>query len=116
MRVLLITIIVLAPTYGFPQGSYQNRLSNNLDRIREMHYFDNNVIMLADTMDFHMSFPYWKSFASYYEGDVVRFKYCQYEAKKDTKGKIPDISLDDWELIRGPHPYLFLRDTARVED
>lgn len=112
----LIAIVLLTPTYCFCQRSYDERLSKNLERLKEMHYYDTDVIMLPDSIEFEGALLYWKSFNFYYKGDVVRFKYCLYEAKRDTKGKMPTNSIDDWQMIEGPHPYFFFRDTARVED
>ena len=116
MRRLIITILSLTATCAFSQKNYEQRLSSRLSKIIELDYFDNNVIMFSDTTEYAMAFPYWDSSDDYYEGDIVRFKNCQYVAKKDTKGKMPDVSFDEWQLARGPHPYLFLRDTAKVED
>jgi hypothetical protein len=53
----------------------------------------------------------------YYQDEMVRYKYRQYVVLTDsTIGQSPDTSQNDWRLVSGPHPYLFLRDTARLED
>lgn len=80
--------------------------------------FDNSVVVLIDSVEYNdLRFPYWKPDYAYYLDDVSRFRHCSYEAIKDSLvGKRPDISPDSWRLRSGPHPYLFLKDTARIKD
>jgi hypothetical protein len=75
-------------------------------------------VIHIDSVEYHdLSFPYWKSNDTYYQYDMVRYNYCQYRVlAESTNGHRPDTSRTDWELWRGPHPYLFLRDTARLEN
>ena len=48
---------------------------------------------------------------------MVRFKYRLYRVLTDsTRGHRPDTCWTEWALSGGPHPYLYLRDTATVKD
>lgn len=99
------------------QDIYKETLSLRLDQIRKLEYYDSKVVFAVDTVDYRdMSFPYWNPNEIYYQDDRSRYKYCLYIALKDTQGERPDTARTSWTLISGPHPSLFLRDTARLED
>jgi hypothetical protein len=99
------------------QDSYKKTLSLRLDQIRKLEYYDNKVVFAIDTLEYHdMSFPYWNPSEIYYQDDRSRYKYRLYIALRDTQGERPDTATTSWKLMSGPHPSLFLRDTARLED
>lgn len=119
MRFSIILLLVLASGYCLSQGNYQDILQIRLNEIKELKSYNNSIVIyISDSIDYHdLSFPYWSSNVKYYAGDIVRYKYCDYEALTDsTSGEQPDISPAAWKLFSRPHPFLFLRDTARSED
>jgi hypothetical protein len=92
-------------------------LSARLDQIKKLDHYDHKIVSGVDSVDYHdMSFPYWNFRDTFYTDDIARFKYCQYAALKNNVGERPDTTPTSWTLISGPHPYLYLRDTAKVED
>jgi hypothetical protein len=114
----LITILVFSWGQCLSQSSYQDRLHARLEQIKSLDLYDNTVVVnVIDSVDYHdLSYPYWSPNDTYYEDDMVRYKYCHYAALKDGPRGKPDTSKADWKLVRGPHPFLFLRDTATVAD
>jgi hypothetical protein len=87
------------------------RLNHRLDEIRKLTTFDNGILIYDNA-----GWWPWKSTFAYYTDDIVAFKYSTYLAIADSKGIVPGTAPKIWKPIRGPHPYLFLRDTAKVED
>src|SRR6187455_3777402 len=118
MRYSIIVLQVLFWGQSFSQSSYDDVLVARANQIKGVQYYDNGVVIKIDSIEYHdLSFPYWTRNDTYYQDDIVRYKYCQYAVLTDsTHGNRPDISRSDWTLLHGPHPYLFLRDTARSED
>jgi hypothetical protein len=99
------------------QADDSNMLAVRLAQIKKLEHYDDKVVGGIDSADYYdMSFPYWSDRDTFYTDDMARFKYCQYAALKDNVGQRPDTSLTAWTLISGPHPYLYLRDTANVDD
>jgi hypothetical protein len=99
------------------QTDYDERLALRLDQIKKSDSYDDKVIFAVDSMEYQdVSNPYWKPNDVYYQGDIARYKYCSYAALRDTKGHRPDTARATWTLVWGPHPALFLRDTAKVDD
>lgn len=110
-------MLVLCAGQCLSQRNYSTLLSLRLEQIKKLDFYDNKIVALKDSVEYRdLDFPYWKPLDTYYQDDMVKYKYCQYAALKDTKGQRPDISHDVWVIVHGPHPYLFLRDTARLED
>jgi hypothetical protein len=115
----MILFLVVSSGRYFCQSNYQGTLQARLDQIRELKNYNNTIVInVIDSVNYHnLSFPYWSADSKYYAYDIVRYKYCQYEALADsTLGDRPDISRTIWNLISGPHPFLFLRDTVTSED
>lgn len=117
MRHFLTVLLLLCCGQCLSQVSYIEALSLRLQEIRKLDFYDNNVIFTIDSIDYHdLSFPYWNPNEIYYQDDITRYQHCQYAALKNTKGQRPDTARTAWTLVLGPHPALFLRDTARTED
>jgi hypothetical protein len=119
MRYALIVALFTCGHLGFSQNGYNDALSERLHRIKNQRYFDNDVVThRIDSVDYgDLSFPYWKADEKYYLDDMVRYKYSHYQAlSDDLQGHRPDTARNSWSLTSGPHPYFFLRDTARSED
>ncbi len=114
------TLLLLFLTYGqcLSQSTYSHRLSTRIEQIKRLEVYNNKVVINIDSVEHHdLSFPYWKERDTYYQDDLVRYKYCLYRVLTDsTKGYRPDTARADWALSEPPHPYLFLRDTARLDD
>jgi hypothetical protein len=118
MRYSIIILQFLFWGQSFSQNSYDEVLVVRVNQIKGVQYYDNGVVIKIDSIEYHdLSFPYWTRNDIYYQDDIVRYKYCQYAVLTDsTHGNRPDTSRTEWTLFHGPHPYLFLRDTARSED
>src|SRR5687768_15866325 len=118
MRYITIIFLVLCWGQCLSQADYDEILSLRLDEIKKLAYYDNGVVIHVDSVEYHdLSFPYWNPHDTYYQDDMARYKHCQYRVLADsTTGHRPDTSRTDWALSRRPHPYLFLRDTARLDD
>lgn len=109
-------ILIFITTQCYPQLSYEELLANRLSEIKELTYFNNNVVSYKYGIGFS-SWDRWEKNIQYYEYDVVLgSKGRHYRALVDNKGKIPDNSPDVWVQEIFHHPYYFLRDTARTED
>jgi hypothetical protein len=118
MRYALIILLVLLWRQCLSQTGYEAILSRRLEEIKKLEFYNNKVVVLIDSVEYHdLDFPYWKPNDTYYQDDMVRYKYCQYRVLKDsTRGQRPDTSSTEWAVTQGIHPYLFLRDTAKLED
>lgn len=116
----IVGLLFLSLIFGqhcYSQDTYNNRLAEILTEIRHLDYFENGVVILNDSMGYGSMYPYWTASEVFYENDGVAFKRgTTYRALVDNLGKNPATSPDAWELIHGPHPYLFLRDSADVQD
>lgn len=112
MRLTVLIIGLVNISFScYPQDNYEDNLAERLDQIRRMDTFDNGIVLYnsADWMP-------WESDLNFYEKDIVTFKYVTYLAIADSKGITPGTAPEIWKVVRGPHPYLFLRDTAKIED
>lgn len=110
-------LLMLCSSQCLAQQSYDALLSLRLEQIGKLSSYNNKIVTHNDSIEYHdMDYPYWKPHDTYYKDDVVKYKHCYYAAKKNTKTEKPGTSPAVWGLIRGPHPYLFLRDTAKAED
>jgi hypothetical protein len=120
MRLSLCTVLVLLVTtaFGQPDIVVRQTLSSRLGKIRTQEYYDSSPVTYDDTTQrLDLSFPYWVPDVMYYQYDLVRYQYRRYEALRDSiVGQRPDTARVSWALSDGPHPYLFLRDTAQSED
>lgn len=117
MRLSILILVGLYFTHCGQRDKDIDILSSRLDQIKKMDHYDDKIVGGVDSLEYHdMSFPYWNSGDTFYTGDMARFKYCRYAALKDNVGQRPDTTPTSWTLIIGPHPYLYLRDTAKVED
>jgi hypothetical protein len=118
MRYCLTFLLgLIACEHCVSQSSYDDKLTSRLAEIRKLDFYDHGVVFVIDSVDYNDgSHPCWKQYQMYYESDMARFKYCIYEALKDTRGHRPDTARTSWTVVFGPHPSLFLRDTARLED
>src|SRR5262245_39863207 len=116
MRVTVFIVCFFSFAFCFAQQGYDSTLAARIKAIRELDFYNSGVVLFNDSTDHGLDFPLWQKQRSYYEGDLIRFKECLYIAKADSRGERPSSSIDAWQLTRGPHPYLFLRDSAKVED
>jgi hypothetical protein len=67
------------------QTNYDEKLLQRLDEVRELSIYDNEVVLLVDSIDYgHLRYPYWNPNELYYEGDLVRYKYCPYRVLTDS--------------------------------
>ena len=103
---------------GFSQSRYDDVLAVRVTQIKGVQYYDNGVVIKIDSIEYQdLSYPYWTRNDTYYQEDIAKYKYCHYVVLTDsTRGHRPDTSRTEWKLLHGPHPYLFLRDTARSKD
>jgi len=119
MRYSIFLALVLLSGHGLSQSNYDSILSLRLEQIKKLSIYNNTVVISIDSIDYcpDACFPYWKPNITFYEDDICRYKYCQYRVIKDSvRGVRPDTAPDNWKLIDGPSPYLFLRDTAKTDD
>jgi hypothetical protein len=117
MRYPLIVLISLCWIRCLSQTDYDETLAVRLDQIKKSDSYDHKVVFAIDSVEYHdMSFPFWKPNDMYYQDDIARYKYCSYAALRDSKGHRPDTARTTWTLVSRPHPALFLRDTAKVDD
>ena len=111
MRFTVLIGLITISYSCYAQDNYGNVLTRRLDQIRQLDTFDNGIVL----HDWPGWIP-WESDLNFYEKDIVTFKYATYLAIADSKGVIPGTAPKTWKVIRGPHPYLFLRDSAKVDD
>ncbi len=101
------------------EDSYRLTLQKRIEEIRSEQYYDNSVVVLDESSGYGSDWPVWDASEKYYKGDVARTPRAMfYEAIQDSKGQDPTESPEYWTLNRfaSHRPYLFLRDTAHVED
>jgi hypothetical protein len=118
MRYLTTILFLIGWGQCLSQTNYDETLSVRLTEIKKQEFFVNNIVIHIDSVDYYdLNFPYWKVNDTYFQDDLVRYKYCLYRVLVDSSlGHRPDTSWTDWALSGGPHPYLFLRDTAKLSD
>lgn len=118
MRSSLIILLILTSRLCWSQTRYAETLTLRVSQIKKLEFYDNKVVVHIDSVEYHdLDYPYWKAKDTYYQDDFARYKYCLYRVLTDsTTGHRPDTSRTEWALSRLPHPYLFLRDTARLDD
>ncbi len=99
------------------RDNYEDMLSIRLREIEKLELYDNSFVVYSEADGYGSTFPRWKSDLDYYQDDmVIDDAGKMYRAIVDSKSKEPVTSQRDWQLIPWMHPYLFLRDTAKVED
>lgn len=117
MRISLLVLVVPLVQYCYAQESYNAKLDAKLEEIKKLEEYDNGVVIFDDDSGNGSDFPIWDPTLDYYQDDIVAVPGgFLYRCVRDCKGKHPTESPDDWKLMRGRHPYLFLRDTAKTED
>ncbi|SHG54719.1 hypothetical protein SAMN04488109_0767 [Chryseolinea serpens] len=116
----LTNVIIMFVTMGsqqcYAQRSYDSILSVRLAEIKGQQAFDNGIVLYDEDSGYGSTFPLWDEAMAFYQDDMVVFKGRTYRALQDSKGKRPSTSPQLWQLDKEPMPYLFLRDTARIED
>lgn len=116
MRISTVILFLIVPSC-YSQDNYNARFRQRLEDIRALTYFDNGVVVYDDSSGYGSTFPYWTPELDFYEDDIVTFKGgMSYRALIDNKGKKPGTSPKEWALVDGPHPYLYLRDSAGTQD
>lgn len=96
---------------------YPQQLSQRVHQIRNLTYYNNSFVAFDETTCFGSDYPEWAPDTKYYTDDPVAYGTCAlYLALKDNHGKKPSESPDLWRILPMYHPYLFLRDTAKIED
>jgi len=114
---LLVIILTLISTCCYSQDSYQKLLSVRLNEIEKLSEFENSFVVLDESNAYGSTYPFWEREAHYYQDDIVSEKgLIKYRAIRESIGKNPGTSPNDWGLIIVTHPYFFLRDTAKAED
>lgn len=114
---VLMLLMVIASKSLYAQRDYNTRLSERLTEIRELTEIDNGVVVLSDSSGYGSTFPRGSPTMDFYRDDMATFKGgIIYRALVDNTGKNPATSPNEWEVAHGPHPYLFLRDSAKTED
>jgi hypothetical protein len=118
MRLLTILYLLLGWEHCLSQTTYTEILARRVDQIRSLDFFNNTVVTKNDSVEYYdLDYAYWTQANTYYRDDMVRFKYRAYRVLADsTRGHRPDTCMTDWALSGGSHPYLYLRDTATVDD
>lgn len=113
---LILTLISSGCTI---RSAYQQQLSGSVDQIRDLINYDNSFVVYDESTCFGSDYPGWNPEVQYFTDDPVTYGNgnCKlYLALKDNKGKKPSESPDAWSMLPNYHPYLFLRDTAKIED
>lgn len=115
MRLFTIILIFIS-THCHSQQSYEQLFLLRLDEIKNLTYYNNNVVIYKYGIG-RFSFDKWDRNRVFYIDEMVVGDDGQvYHALKDSKGKTPSNSPNEWQLSSFEHPYFFLRDTARTED
>ncbi|MFN8844578.1 MAG: hypothetical protein ACK5WV_13320 [Chryseotalea sp.] len=117
MKRFILFLLLTSPINCLSQTSTDETLKSRIEQIKKLDLFDSKIIFAIDSFDYNdLSFPYWNPDETYYQGDFARYKYILYEAKLDNKGVKPTDSEIYWIKSSGPHPSLYLRDSANIED
>ena len=114
----ILFLVFSVSSLCYAQDSYSVRLKTRLEAIsNQREAYDNGVVVLDESVDYGSDYPRWSPDNSYYQDDIVNYPGgIAYWALEDSRGKDPAHSPDVWRLAHGPHPYLFLRDTATLDD
>lgn len=87
------------------------KLDARVAAIRQLGIYDNKIVELEDYYP-----KKWKPKTYYYKQGRVKYNHSTYEVTADSTQAVPESRSPDWRLIEGPHPYLYLRDTATREE
>jgi hypothetical protein len=110
-------LLLVIPVLCYGQGDYQSTLLRRVEQIRQLDIFDNSVVVYDDSSSYGSTYPIWDPKADYFQDDMVALSRGRmYRALVDSRGKNPVSSSSEWALIGIPRPYLFLRDTAQIDD
>ncbi len=117
MKQFILFLLLTYPFNCLSQIITDETLKARIEQIKKLDLFDSKIIFAVDSFDYNdLSFPYWNPNETYYQGDFARYKYILYEAKLDNKGVKPTDSEIYWIKSMAPHPSLYLRDSANIED
>jgi hypothetical protein len=113
----VILFTVLSTRLIFGQGDYQSSISRKINEIKKLAYYENSIVLFDYKECYGYSIGCWNREVDYKEGDIVITRSsATYSAQLNNKGKDPTSSQREWKLLYGPHPYLFLRDSATLDD
>ncbi len=116
-RLNLIVVSIVVCLSCSSQDKYHQRLGEVITEIRQLTEFDNGMVTCTDSSGYGSMYPYWTVSREFYKDDIVAFQRgTAYRALIDNSGKNPATSPNEWLMVHGSHPYLFLRDSARLED
>lgn len=93
------------------QTPLNQKLEARVTAIRQLRQYDNKIVELEDYYP-----KKWKPKTYYYKEGWVKYNHSTYEVTVDSTQAVPESHSPDWRLIEGPHPYLYLRDTATREE
>jgi hypothetical protein len=118
MRYITIILLILTWGHALSQADYDKIFLKRLDELKKLEIYDYFVVVYADSDDVAGArFPYWKSNELYYQDDFVRYNYLPYRVLSDSSiGQRPDTARTTWAVSGHLHPFLFLRDTAKLTD
>jgi hypothetical protein len=114
MRLPALTITLLTSISCLAQLDYKTKFAARVKEISELNQVNAGVVF-SEGFE-HSDWTPWSPDRNFYTDDIVDHKGCLFRATSDSKGKDPFISRKEWTIYRGLHPYIFLRDTAKIED
>ena len=115
----LVVFLLVTSNCCFAQTDYKATLSNRLQQIRDLPAYDNGLVILDESTGYGSTFSNWMAEEEYFLNDMILDKKGTiYESLTDNnKGNSPLTSKEHWKLVTNiPRPYLFLRDSASVDD
>lgn len=115
MRIFLF-VLGISACQCFAQADYESKFLGKVNEIKSLKLFNNGIVLSRDTLSYGSTYPAWSSELTFLVKDAVMYKGATYVAISDSQSKYPAISPNEWKLIRGRHPYLFLRDSAKTDD
>ena len=117
MKRFILLLLLTSSINCLSQIITDETLKVRIEQIKKLDLFDSKITFAIDSFDYNdLSFPYWNPDETYYQGDFARYKYILYEAKFENKGVKPTDSEIYWIKSSGPHPSLYLRDSANIND
>jgi hypothetical protein len=117
MRTLwLFTVATIITICAHGQSDYSAKLSEKVDEIRKMIYYDTDVVLYGEEQSVAADIPIWTASSEYKSNDSVSHNRFVYQALTDSKGEDPELFPNKWKMVSGQHPYFFLRDSTTTED
>jgi hypothetical protein len=113
-QVLLLTILI--PLSCLAQYDYKTTLAARVKAIGEINVVDVGVVIFDESMNYGSDYQRWSFDQNFVVDDVVAYKGCVFRAVANSKGKDPFTSRNEWSVYHGLHPYLLLKDSAKIED